>query len=95
MWHELVLWGVGGCTIEEAKERLSYREAQQWFAYIRKRGSLNLGRRIECGIGLLALMKNRAAGGSAEMEDFTPHEDKPEMGFAEFANAIGARLGNG
>jgi len=72
-----VLAGVGGRTIAEAKERLTYSEALQWFEYIRRRGSLNLGRRIECGFALLASMYNRAHGGKVEYHDFAPHEDRP------------------
>lgn len=54
MWHELVLHGIGGRTIAEAKRTLSWVEAQQHLAYIRRRGSLNLGTRIEAGFALLA-----------------------------------------
>lgn len=45
-----------------------------WQRYINKRGSLNVGRRLEAGFALLAFMQNRLAGGKAKMEDFMPHE---------------------
>lgn len=70
--------GIGGCTVEEAKERISYDEYLSWCAYIRKRGSLNLGMRIEAGSALVALMVNNANGGNAKMNDFMPHADRPE-----------------
>ena len=48
VWHELVLNGVGGSTIAEAKERLSYAEYRAWVAYLKdKRGSLHPGHRLE------------------------------------------------
>lgn len=38
-----MLNGVGGSTIAEAKERLSYAEYRAWVAYLNKRGSLHPG----------------------------------------------------
>lgn len=43
-------------------------------AYIALRGSLHLGRRVECGSALVALQINGAHGGKARYSDFTPHE---------------------
>lgn len=74
----MVSHGIGGCTVEEAKERISYDEYLSWCAYVRKRGTLNLGMRVEAGFALLATMVNRATGGQAKMEDFMPHADKLE-----------------
>ena len=68
---------------------MSYDEALQWFAYLRKRGSIHIGRRIECGIGLLALQQNRQHGGKAELSDFTPHEDQPEASVDDILAAFG------
>lgn len=78
MWHELVLHGVGGRTVHEAKQRMSYQEAMSWAAYIRKRGSLNWGMRLEAGFALIATQINRALGGKAEPADFMAHSDEPE-----------------
>jgi hypothetical protein len=77
VWHELVLHGIGGCTIAEAKERLSYAEALDWFAYIRKRGSLHDGMRVEAAAALISVVLNRVNGGKADMADFMPHA-KPQ-----------------
>jgi hypothetical protein len=74
VWHELVLHGIGGCTILEAKERLTYAEAMDWYAYIRRRGSLNLGNRLEHGFAMLATVLSRIHGGEVEMEAFMPYE---------------------
>lgn len=51
---------------------------QAWAEYLRLRGSLNVGLRVEQGFALLAMMLSRAFGGKADMEDFMPHFDKPE-----------------
>jgi len=69
-----VLNGIGGRTISEAKERLSYAEARDWAQYIQRHGSLHGGRRLEASIAMLALQANHQAGGSAELIDFMPHE---------------------
>lgn len=58
---------IGGATIEEAQERLTFAEAQTWSAYIAKYGTLNVGlridRRLECGFAALAaLIVNRTGG---------------------------------
>jgi hypothetical protein len=71
------LHGVGGCTIAEAKRNLSLAEAQRWFAYIRKRGSLNVGRRVESGFALLTTTYIKSKGGKADIYDFMPHEEEP------------------
>lgn len=49
-----------------------------WRSYIAKRGSLNIGSRIERGFALISMIVSRAAGGKAKMEDFMPHADKPK-----------------
>lgn len=72
----MVANGIGGQTVAEAKERMSYSEALMWSAFIKKRGSLHVGMRIENGVALLAVMINRALGGKAEMTDFMPHADQ-------------------
>ena len=84
MWHELVLHGIGGRTIAEAKERLTHDEFTSWVAYRRERGTLHVGMSLEAGFALIASMIARATGGTAEMRDFMPHvdddvlEDTPE-----------------
>jgi hypothetical protein len=72
----MVLNGVGGWSVAEAKERISHEEALKWSAYREKRGTLNLGLRLEAGFALIATTINRALGGKAEMQDFMPHFDQ-------------------
>ena len=81
MWHELVLNGIGGRTIAEAQERISYPEFLQWVIYRRKRGSLNLGRRVEHGSALLATLysNSKSKNGGHKIHDFMPHEDEPAV----------------
>lgn len=74
-----MLNGIGGNTIYEAKERLSHDEFMAWRAYIGKRGSLNVGSRVERGFALVATIVSRAVGGKAKMEDFMPHADQPKQ----------------
>lgn len=46
-WHENRLAGIGGKTIAEAKDRLSFDEVQSWLAFREKYGSLHLQTHIE------------------------------------------------
>ncbi len=71
-----MLNGIGGCTVAEAKERMSYAEAQQWAAYMQRRGSLHVGMRLEWGFALIAATINNALGGNATQQQFMPHADE-------------------
>ncbi|MGE8411926.1 MAG: hypothetical protein ACN6QY_06115 [Pseudomonas sp.] len=71
-----MLNGVGGRTIAEAKERMTYQEALAWGRYIDRYGSLHTGRRLEAGSALVALQTHRLGGGVAELLDFMPHEQR-------------------
>ena len=74
LWHELVLAGVGGRTIQEAQQRISYPEFMQWVKYRGRRGSLNIGRRVEESTALLATMYHNAhSKKTRELKDFMPH----------------------
>ena len=77
----MVLSGVGGRTIAEAQERLSFREFQSWQRYRAKRGSLNVGMRVERGAALLATLyaNSKSKNGGFKIFDFMPHEDEPEI----------------
>lgn len=81
MWHELVLCGIGGRTIAEAQQRISYKEFASWMRYRAKRGSLHMGMRIERGSALLATLYANAHSkhGGHKLYDFMPHEDEPAM----------------
>lgn len=74
--------GIGGRTIAEAKERISYPEFLTWVAYRRKRGPLNVSLRVDRGAALLASLYairhfEREGGGEFTVSDFMPFSDPP------------------
>ena len=71
-----MLHGVGGATIEEAKQRITYAEFQDWVRFRNMRGSLFTGNRLESGFALLAWIVQKGLGGTREMVDFMPHADR-------------------
>ncbi len=68
-----MLNGVGGSTIAEAKERLSYAEYRAWVAYLNKRGSLHPGHRLELALARIAALLGHALGADADPDAFRPH----------------------
>ncbi|MCO3563270.1 hypothetical protein FA160_03850 [Pseudomonas aeruginosa] len=68
-----MLNGVGGSTIAEAKERLSYAEYRAWVAYLNKRGSLHPGHRLELALARIAALLGHALGVDADPDAFRPH----------------------
>lgn len=83
-----MLCGIGGRTIAEAQQRLSYTEFFSWLKYRRKRGSLNLGMRIERSSALLAALyaNSKSKNGGHKIYDFMPHEDEPAVSLDEAMN---------
>lgn len=73
--------GIGGRTIAEAQERVSYQEFISWAKYRAKRGSLNIGLRVERGAALLATLfaNSRSPTADFTLSDFAPYHDQPEM----------------
>lgn len=75
--------GIGGRTVAEAQQRISYAEFCRWAAYRRKRGSLNLGMRIEYGSALLATLyanvHRKKDSDPKTLFDFMPHQDAPPL----------------
>lgn len=64
-----MLAGIGGKTVAEAKANLSYREAQEWFLFLKQRGGINHTERL---LATLCTQINRLAGGDADIGDFLP-----------------------
>lgn len=85
--------GVGGRTIAEAQQRVSYVEFCQWAQYRAKRGSLNVGLRVERGSALLAMMYGNAHRGkhvaAFQLHDFAPHHDQPVITLEEAMKSWG------
>lgn len=100
MWHELVLHGIGGRTIAEAKETMSHVEFKAWVSYLTKRGTLNQGTKLEGGFALIAHLICSAAGikhksGRAmQMADFMPHAETEEpLSVDKVFKALGGKRG--
>lgn len=72
---------------------MSWQEAMAWSEYRALRGSLNLGRRIECSVALLAQMFNNSRGGSAKIMDFCPHEAAQMVGDDEEMLSVMKKMG--
>jgi len=49
---------------------MTHAEAVSWSAYIAKRGTLNLGMRMEIGFATLAALIVNRTGGKAKLSDF-------------------------
>lgn len=61
---------------------MTHVEVMMWMAYRNKRGSLNVGRRVEQAIGgLLAVYVSSKSkpGTDVDVLAFMPHEDRPEQ----------------
>ena len=87
MWHELVLSGIGGRTIAEAKANITPAEYADWVTYINQFGPLNTNRRLEFGFALLAHLIEQSHGGSRTMTDFMPYA-KSEQSSLTFEEAM-------
>lgn len=75
----MVLCGVGGRTIAEAKRNISYEEWLIWRAYIKKHGLPALGSEAtERAFALLTWRVDRAAGGKSELKDWLPKQPEEE-----------------
>lgn len=79
--------GIGGRTIAEAQERISYPEFVRWAKYRAKRGTLHLGLRVERGAAMLATLyanKHRKEHAPAfQLQDFAPYHDQPVVSLEE------------
>tara|TARA_R110000850_G_scaffold245245_3_gene370077 strand:+ start:692 stop:964 length:273 start_codon:yes stop_codon:yes gene_type:complete len=75
---ELALAGIGGNTVHEVKCNLTLFELRQWAEYRSRRGSLNIGRRVEqAAANIIAMNINKGLKSEDWVEplDFMPHED--------------------
>lgn len=90
-----MLNGIGGTTIAEAQDAVSWPEFLVWASYRAKRGSLNTGYRVEVATArLCALFANfqrtKASDAKFYIEDFAPHMDAREVTIEELAEQMGA-----
>lgn len=82
----MALAGIGGNTIDDVKANLTACEVEQWYEYRKRRGSLNVGRRVEQAIGnLMAFYHNGKVKPQyrADPLNFMPHEDDVVISFEE------------
>lgn len=73
--------GIGGRTIREAKEVVTLQEAHDWVSYIRMRGPLDLGTRLEYMLAQLTVVIHHGLfkDSKAKIADFLPvRGDRPD-----------------
>ncbi len=78
MLFELALAGIGGNTVHQVKNNLTMLEINQWAAYRSRRGSLNIGRRVEqAAANIIAMNINKGLKAEDWVEplEFMPNED--------------------
>ena len=84
---------MGGRTIYEAKQNLSAREARLWYELHQRRGSFNLGRRMQQELALIKQLLHKLLGAKGtDIWDFMPNEEAPPLTFDE-AQALYQRGG--
>lgn len=65
-----------------------------WSAYMKKRGMLNLGVRMELGFATLATIINNALGGRAKLQDYMPFAmTEDDEGDATLDDLMGILMG--
>jgi len=81
--YELALNGIGGNSIHQVKSNLTMLEINQWAEYRYRRGSLNVGRRVEQAVAnMMAIYINgQRTDDYIEPLELMPHEDDIEVGF--------------
>ncbi|WP_448091384.1 phage tail assembly protein T [Pseudomonas azerbaijanoccidentalis] len=75
----------------EAQERVSLTEFRSWARYRAKRGSLNVGMRIEYGTAMLASLyaNTHTKNGGFTVVDFMPHESERPVTLEEAMKSWG------
>lgn len=86
-----MLNGVGGRTIASAQASISHREFLCWAQYRAKRGSLNIGMRVERASALLAALyaNSKSKNGGYGISDFAPHHDQPVLTLEDLEKFVG------
>jgi len=67
---------------------MSFAEAQDWAAYSRKRGTFNIGVRLEFGFAMLATLLAKSMGVRAEFRDFMPNLAAEDEGDATLGDVM-------
>ena len=58
---------------------MTHVESIRWQVYMRERGTLNLGLRLEAGFALLAAKIDWAMGVHSQVEDYLPKRAQPQI----------------
>jgi len=83
---ELALAGIGGNTVHQVKTNLTMVEISQWAVYRQRRGSLNIGRRVEqAAANIIAMNINKGLKVEDWVEplEFMPNEDDVVVSFED------------
>lgn len=87
-----MLAGVGGRTVEEAKERMTNAEFMSWVAYTRRTGPLNLGTRMEF---LMARQSTRivrsSMGGKGDFVEEVRYQEEQHASLDDVAKLMGVK----
>jgi hypothetical protein len=68
--------GIGGRTIAEAKQNMSFSEAQHWADYVRRHGGLNIAERVEQAAALICATGAQLMGNKkVKVADFIPNRE--------------------
>lgn len=75
---------MGGLTVAEAKRRMSYREFVAWARFVRQRGPLSDGVRVEHSVALMAAQfangfLKKQNGQKFTLDDFMVYAAKAEQ----------------
>lgn len=82
----MALNGIGGNTLHQVKSNLTMVEIEQWAEYRRRRGSLNVGRRIEqSAANVMTFGYNNKVKSEDWIEpiELMPHEDDVIISFED------------
>jgi hypothetical protein len=82
---------IGGRSVEELKQAISYPEFLLWDAYRQKRGTLNQGMRLEWLFARLSAQVHIATGGKEGFLDFLRYHEEPETSIDSVAKLMGVK----
>lgn len=78
--------GIGGNSVNEVKNNLTLLEIKQWAEYRYRRGSLNIGRRVEqaaANMMSIYINSNCKTEDAIDAIELMPHEDDVVLSFEE------------
>lgn len=70
---------------------MGYDEFLDWAEYIKRRGTLHTGMRLEFLIGRLSWIVHHALGGKEEFSDMVRYHDEHDAGIDSLAKVMGVK----